>query len=155
MRSQRTTKAGTLFFMSLGLYLWSFVLPFLGEETGINFFLEGIELLFRGKIRKHDHLLFAAFYLPFLCFPLLIAAWWKQQGSLFRTGWMSVGVLIIPQFIIGYEITQRLRTIAEINYIGYVTWCLAALLLTAAIFYKKEGQELAEDLSKHLIGEEP
>lgn len=149
------TRAGQLFLGSVCCYLLTFVLPFLGEKTGTKFFWEGIEILYKGKLRKQDYILFAAFYIPFVCFPLLIIAWWKQQGKTSTTGWISIGVLIIPQLIIGYEILQRLDTRTEVQYIGYVIWCIAAILLTAAMFYKKKVELPEQDLSKHLIEKDP
>lgn len=154
MTNTINTKSGKLILLSTILYLLSFVLPFLDESTGLEFFAEGISLFFRKGIQLEFLILFAAFYLPLFSFPVFgRIAWTRLKMPRFFRG-ASLVFLLAPQSIILFKVVQRIGSrYFDERLIGYGVLLVAYALLVWAIYSKKEKLSSGTDFSAHLIDE--
>lgn len=148
--SQRNTN---LFRLAIILHLISYILPFLDNDIGYEFFGKGLDAFFRQRIRNDEWILLFAFFSPIIAFPFLswacfreaIAARWKLEFSLFAL------FLFLPALMTVFFVVNKPGTLRD-NFIGYVIWLISfALLFIIYILKLRKAKNQDEDISRHLI----
>ena len=154
--SSLSTKTGRFLWGSIGLYLSSFILPFLDDSTGIEFFIKGIKVLIEGKLELQFLPYFVSFYIPFFTFPVFVVFCWRASGKR-KWYWVNSLLLMVSQPILLYRLieTINIRALDDPHLIGYGVWLLAQILLTVALYYKENPIDPTNDLSQHLIEDVP
>lgn len=142
-----------LFLLAVALHLISYVLPFLGNEIGYEFFKGGLYAFFNDHIPTNEMSIFFAFFLPLMALPLFCWACWREAVS----QWWKVEFLFFTIFIfipvlmtIFFAFTQS--SASSNNFFGYLTWLNSFILLfTIYILKLRKGKIQDEDISRHLI----
>lgn len=150
--SSFSTKTGRFLWGSIGLYLSSFILPFLEASTGIDFFIKGMKILIKEKLELQYLPYFVSFYIPLFTFPIFAVLCWRTSG---KKKWYLVNglLLVVSQSILLYRLIEAINIgdIKKPHLIGYGVWLLAQILLTLALYYKETLIDATNDLSQHLI----
>jgi len=118
-----------IFTIAILMHLFSYGAPFIREEFGLYFFIEGIEALIDGNIDYGNFNVFFAFFAPILSLPFLLVAAWKAKNP--KSPRISYGLFfffeVFPVLLSFYTIINRGGPTD--GYLGYGLWAISLLLL--------------------------
>jgi len=142
-----------LFITAIILHLISYLLPFLDNDFGYEFFNKALYAFSRQRISDNDMPIFFAFVSPIIALPFLswackreaIAVRWKLEFSLFTI------FLFLPVLATAFLVFVKSGAL-RMDIIGYVIWLISfALLFIIYIQKLRRIKNQDEDISRHLI----